>query len=416
MLPEFTRVAWASAELRAMWEPRIAAIRDAWSRVEVETVRSGDRDAALVFWDGRVEYPSLIWRELAPGRFLVTRAVMVADLFARAWAARQDDHIGAFLGFPDCCRAFFDRLWNEEQRRDTTLAMGPGRRWGCNILGRWLGVRYVPHLPCSWGCEATQRQAALYRSHWAPDALAWADEILAWPAEYSALHGIADIRWPVMKVVTNTDYTPAKQVVRWEGTAYPADAPHGLRFPFEKPRFTAVTQLGSFRQSVAAADPRTWTDNGFTSLVVMQAAHDVVRDVAGHVDRALDLGCGNGRLVQAIASHPFGVEGDRDRAGRSVVPVCGDRIEDLRWRGVYDLVLLMPGRLLEMSTAVADDVRQALRASTSRLVVYAYGDWLTRHGSLQGLTEAAGLRWRPLGYSTAHREPFESAAALLENF
>ena len=59
----------------------------------------------------------------------------------------------------------------------------------------------------------------------------WLGEILGWPLEWSALHGIAEIKTPVLRASARTDATPRKYVVRWEGESYPEGGASGLRFP-----------------------------------------------------------------------------------------------------------------------------------------------------------------------------------------
>ena len=59
---------------------------------------------------------------------------------------------------------------------------------------------------------------------------------------------------------------------------------------------------------------------------------------------------------------------------------------------VYSLVLLMPGRLLEVDEASAARLRSWLQGHFQHLLVYAYGEWLTRHGGLAGLAAKAGLQ------------------------
>ena len=54
--------------------------------------------------------------------------------------------------------------------------------------------------------------------------------------------------------------------------------------------------------------------------------------------------------------------------------------------GRYQVALLMPGRLLEMSTREADRVRSWLPGLAKRLVVYSY------NGELTKLVNDAGLR------------------------
>ena len=51
----------------------------------------------------------------------------------------------------------------------------------------------------------------------------------------------------------------------------------------------------------------------------------------------------------------------------------------------------MPGRLLEVDDAAAWQLRSWLRGHFQHLLVYVYGEWLTRHGGLAGLAAKAGL-------------------------
>jgi len=57
----------------------------------------------------------------------------------------------------------------------------------------------------------------------------------------------------------------------------------------------------------------------------------------------------------------------------------------------YALAILMPGRLLEVDPERAAWLRAKLQAHADHLLVYAYGDWLDRHGNLANLARQAGL-------------------------
>jgi hypothetical protein len=76
----------------------------------------------------------------------------------------------------------------------------------------------------------------------------------------------------------------------------------------------------------------------------------------------------------------------------------------------WDLMLLMPGRLIEMTLDEAATLRVALRGRTRRLLVYAYGDWITKYGSLEALCRAAGLPWS----SGSHASGEDVEAALID--
>ena len=56
----------------------------------------------------------------------------------------------------------------------------------------------------------------------------------------------------------------------------------------------------------------------------------------------------------------------------------------------FALALLMAGRLLEVDASRTVALRQWLASNCDRILVYAYGDWLTRYGSLAGLIEQVG--------------------------
>ena len=66
----------------------------------------------------------------------------------------------------------------------------------------------------------------------------------------------------------------------------------------------------------------------------------------------------------------------------------------------YALAILMPGRLLEVDAAKAAILKALLQESCDQLLVYAYGDWLTKYGGLPGLARKAGLTLLSAGTQT----------------
>ena len=292
-----------------------------------------------------------------------------------------------------------------------------------NILWRWMGARAVPHLPCRLDCEPSAQLGEKFievgRRAGFGDEMDWLLEMLSWPVEWSALHGIAEVKTPVVKVVARTDATPIKYVVRRPGTAYPAEGTQGLRFPYQVPRKPLETDSQLYRRGLDNAirvRPRRpeWyaSDNGFASLAAMENAHRPVVEVAraalaGNGGNVLDLGCGNGALLHEIREAspgvvPFGVELEPTRLehARRLLPAfaanltLGDMLEsDALWADErrYALALLMPGRLLEAGPERAARLRNRLSERCDALLVYAYGDWLTRFRNLEGLARKAGL-------------------------
>jgi 2-polyprenyl-3-methyl-5-hydroxy-6-metoxy-1,4-benzoquinol methylase len=368
-------------------------------------------------------------------RFVVGRPADVAT-FKAAWDAGDQEAIGDYLGYPPCCREFFRRVWVDDAMVDTTWPMAAATADAAagsttveamgapeaNILWRWMGIRAVPHLPCRLDCAATvelgRRLVQVGREAGFAEEMDWLIEILSWSVEWSALHGIAQVKTPVLKVSTRTDATTRRYVVRRRGSTHPPEGVRGLAFPFEVPVRLRLSDSRGFRRGLENAvrlHPRpAWyaTDNGFSSVGAMHDAHRPVVEASlaaleGGGGNVVDLGCGNGALLERLAAAapgvvPFGVDIDplRIEHARQLHPahpgnfVSGDMFESEEvWpqgRG-YALALVMPGRLLETDERRAAALREWLRRTCDRVLVYAYGDWLTRAGDLASLAREAGL-------------------------
>lgn len=303
-LPDFTRVSWVSDAARETWEPRVRRILNVWAEIEWRAVEAGVRRAgiATVMPDRLPDWSRTLVRaglSLLPStaqgmssgysnverkptwgspfcyRVLIARHGDLVD-FQDAWDTADQHRIGEMLGYPSCCRDFFQELWVEHGMRDTTWAMahrslesgaaceiqvpkasralevsGPATS---NILGRWLGVRAVSHLPCRFDCPATVEVAdqllAIGRDAGHGEEMDWLVEILDWPAEWSALHGIAEIKLPVAKFSAATDATAAKYVVRRPGASWPENGAEGLDFPFRRSRPPRLRNSVGYRRGL----------------------------------------------------------------------------------------------------------------------------------------------------------------------
>ena len=277
--PEFHRSIWVSDQARTVWEHRVVRIQKSWSETEWLSVALGVRRCALQYvrLEELADYAQrLSKRGLKAGPVLIQQGDGFAgqatgatggpeNLFVRvavgrqkdlrdfrdAWCRRDDEAMGALLGFPCCCRDFFRLAFVRDRWRDLTLAMA----WNTvrpkgettsieivvpaelNLFWRSMGVRAVPHLPCRFDCqpslEFSRAFAEVGRAAGYESEFKWMLEMLSWPAQWSALHGIAEIKTPVMKIVTTTDATRKKYAIRRLGTTYPEEGAHGLTFPYQ---------------------------------------------------------------------------------------------------------------------------------------------------------------------------------------
>jgi SAM-dependent methyltransferase len=262
------------------------------------------------------------------------------------------------------------------------------------------------------------------------EELQWLDAMLAWPAEWSALHGIAEIKTPVVKIVACTDATAERLVVQILGgnQSQIDGAATGLVFPYGEPsRPAAVTSSHRFRLGLDnpietvesdefASIPWYVRDNGFATQYAMDRSHaPILQRVRKLVEseqqeprklRVLDLGCGNGALARKINRFhpeviPAGVDVDENKIAHARVlnPLFSTEftaadlfsLEAIPEDRDLFLAILMLGRLTEVPLAKARCLLERLERKRTQLLVYAYDDYVHQFGSLASMAEAVGI-------------------------
>ncbi len=277
----FVRVSWASDRLKAKWESRIRRVAEACLAVEENSVLIGLRACGLITLTSSIAASkTLSWIRSgffgvpidsyrSPNRqssancstsaegTAIERYLfgIAADVSRCQTALEEHDDVTAasLLGCPPCCAKFAStalREWGVSDLTWPSAANSFGREpiedmielTGeviTNQLWRALGVRILPHFPCGLGCapsiELGKSLVDVACSSGFDEEMKWMAEILAWPVEWSALHGIAQIKTPILKISTSTDATPRKYTVRLSGSAYPDDALAGNYFPYIPP-------------------------------------------------------------------------------------------------------------------------------------------------------------------------------------
>lgn len=364
-LPEWApRTIWTSVQAKDVWQTRISTISQTWQAVERLLVEEGVRPSTLqniapeslpeaikaASAKGLVVLPlgrtakvngyqsaSASFNDSDPWDYRCALTVPNnAGAWATAWASGDNDEIGRLLGYPTCCREFFEQVWVKEHWFDTTWPMVRGEKAlsdksqntvevaGINMLWRWHGLRTVSHLPCSFDCPHSiglgLEAVAVMAKHY-PEEASWLKEILSWPVEWTALHGIGELRTPISRTTFATDATGEKLTVKYMGDGYPAEGASGLTFPFRSGIMLPTLRLSNSR------------DNGFVTHAAMQAAHaKLLAALNPPYNTILDLGCGDGVLLSKIpCKRRIGVEADErvaklaaKRIDRVVVGDCTD--------------------------------------------------------------------------------------------
>ena len=473
VLPDWTRIQWTNMENKIKYGPILNSITHAWKQIErmsvVHDLRSCTLDSIsstelIALTEEYKKYGVYIVPLAKEGithtyssttqpyingkpyrlRVVFTKSEELAQEFFTVWNAPVLDNsrIGELLGYPKCCTDFYKKYWVDQRFVDTTWVMSVDKLPideeartvhiksdtppECNILWRWQGVRLVSHLPCSFDCEHTvdigRRNAELGRKLGFNAEMDLAYELLTWPVEWSALHGIAEIKTPINKVSSRTDMTPWKYTVQKHSDMYPEDGASGTMYPYteKKLKIKPITTTKSFLKSLE--DTSVWEENGFRYKEAMDHFHEVVVEAIGNMKyvpsgNVLDLGCGNGVLLGRVVGDradliPHGVEMDRQRCMSAATTIhwgyftLGNIFDLNTWKeDYYSMVLLMPGRLMETAKETAEAFRKQLYDKTDLLLINLTCDWTVKYKTIDNMMVLTGLDkdWEPAG-PVVHRK------------
>jgi len=306
VLPRFSRHVWTSAAARDEWVPRMDKIRAALLDLTLESVSQGMRAIGLIqIRDGELEplagrcadrgliavplertpsprstasvtaadaLQALVCGSMPAGTetVLLGRSA-VAESVSAWWDSGAHAEAATSLGYPLCCSRFLGELvdnrrldatwsvaYNSDHEANSASHIGVRAEPETNVLWSPLGFTPVPHIPCDFGCadsrQVGQQITDLARARGYEAEISWMRQILSWPVSWSALHGIAEIKTPILKMVTRADATAAKYTVDWRGTPAPTSATPGLSFPHMPPRRLKVSDSRSFQRGLANTD------------------------------------------------------------------------------------------------------------------------------------------------------------------
>lgn len=260
----FTRVIYNSPEAQKEWSPKIYDAASLHHRAEFEMVRMGYRRAATMHisprtYDKDIEMimqNNLVWLPIQctknysgfshkhypanPGDpntsvyGVLARTLEDAETFRRASRNPVDhDVIGELLGFPKCCRDFFNEVWaagyydpvwqaaertkGAQKVSDTHIILKEVYPSAVHSL-RYAGPRITSHLSCSFSCEESNKVG----QKWI-ECMEKIDrkglhnmlEILNLPWRWSVYRGIAIVTTPYFRIITNSMPTIKEYVIEY---------------------------------------------------------------------------------------------------------------------------------------------------------------------------------------------------------
>ena len=256
-MPPFLRTAWVSEDARGLWAPRLQAVRSALEELALQRALAGG--GAFAVRPASLE--TLRRTAAAQGRALQVLADPAAAPFdtafgraGRRWLGVEGDSAPAAERCGCAACAAVQAAAGAEDDPVWALALGAsGARPSpdappleiaadgvANPLLAPLGIAAAPGWPLAVDCPERARLADLMQAEGERaghgEAMAWLRHMLAWPMSWSALHGIVEVKTPVVRYVRDTSYSAQLMSARWLGEATPARAAQGLGFPFRHPR------------------------------------------------------------------------------------------------------------------------------------------------------------------------------------
>jgi len=226
------RLVYAGPAQQARWGPVVVAAQRATWRITLAAVAAdvGGRAVQVI---SPLRADAWLARQEAVALGLAVRLLGQPDKPVRLAVAlpgrlpgRDEDVMAAA---PDRCHAASG--WSEVDAPGDDPA-GPSAI--PNVLLRGIGLDVLGHEPCSISCPRERVLAGQRLDAAARAGVVGLDElleVLGWSAEWTALHGMAEITTPVFRAVHPTAYTSGLRRARFHGTI-PAGSPAGLRFPF----------------------------------------------------------------------------------------------------------------------------------------------------------------------------------------
>jgi predicted transcriptional regulator len=250
-LDPFDKRNWKTAESRDKWRDVMQKAAEAKREAEWRSVMEGstDRKAAIIHitntsrekWLRRLSQEDLVYRDIRftkpyggfshktfptshqdPERMtysVIAQNEDIADKMVEAEQEMQgpDGHevIGELLGFPKCCRDYFNEYFIEKQFKDPMYESAcntagvekvegnphhlkvPNPHDKINPMWRYFGWSFITHLPCSLDCdrskEVAEQRKQIMLDNGYDEAVEALEEWLGLPSVWSGKAGLMHI-------------------------------------------------------------------------------------------------------------------------------------------------------------------------------------------------------------------------------
>ncbi len=257
-LPGFVRLTWASDQARHHWRPRLDRLRDGLAHAALARITAGRAGCAIAcpspsglpgltraVHDHGLDITGLDRAGLQPSggfdRLLLGRSTDLARFMAGQWQGADGmGEQGRLLGLAPCCAdarkqrhhaGWSDAVWPWASQWAGSFPASPitlpdGLDYH-PLLAR-IGLNPHPDIPCHPHCPHPWG----IMDGLAPDDAHLLRHVLDWPVHWSALHGMAQVKTPVLRFICDTDALAAPLAIHHPGKSWPDHGARGLGFLF----------------------------------------------------------------------------------------------------------------------------------------------------------------------------------------
>lgn len=293
-LKRFCRTTWASDEAKKHWAPRFERYNAKSSTLQLIRVAEGITPAVILSCQPFQVFEFL---KSCRGHHLSLRVLGDACPHALRKAGLQVDHtdcrvyvaiaresilddvcevaehgeppdVWKVLGWPECCGRFFYENVHKQGLRDPVWPVAchgvetnessievAEKSWLNSGLFRRLGIQINNFTPCSFSCANSANRARtileIMRQLGFLEEVDLLEGILQSPADWSTLHGIAELKCPILKFAYDTDAVSSKRSILFLGSRIPEFSSPGVRFPFPLPSFYKIRDSNSFKRGLS---------------------------------------------------------------------------------------------------------------------------------------------------------------------
>jgi hypothetical protein len=282
-LPTTARLQFVSLKAKEYWEPKIAMAKSVGTKLELLSVVHGLRDCKTVHILRKdFDEQSRFYQETY-GMFLVkiisiahfngfseihrpprnkeeevffcavSKNKEIGEAFKQAYLEHNHEKMGIILGYPLCCskihahemeNGYFDPIFQQAEKVDkkyiknqeeTLIRLSNKTPWEINSFLTVIGIRIIPHTPCSHDCIHSVEIARKWLNLAEELKLEGLEDlklILQFSCEWDAYKGIGYITTPIFKIEKNTVTCYPNYIVQKEGKKFPLFSGKGLKFPF----------------------------------------------------------------------------------------------------------------------------------------------------------------------------------------